>query len=392
MKLFKVLAVILFLFAGVFAQSKLPQDPMDYADKGISAIYNLDFETAQKNMDLLQEQIPNHPYAHFGNMLIAWMRFSYGQEQSDDGFKKNFEAVLNNSITGIKTWLKENPKDPEALMAIGATYGLKAFYSLEQHSWVSAYFSARKGIGFMNEAIEADPECYDAYFALGMYEYYTGSLGSVIKVLAKIIAIKGTPEKGIEYLNISASKGGFTKDSSKLLLVDIYNDRTTSRFDPARALIYINDVAEKYPVNPLLQFVKVIVNHENKNHALAEKQAREFLSKIGKEPFYEEIYFPRAYTGIGTSLMAQGKWEEALEVFKTAKEKTFDHKPVTRWAAWNLLRLGQCYDALGMREEAIKIYKLMLQQKTLWTFGEEPKKYIKTAFTKDMDTGPMPPL
>ncbi|WP_424245499.1 tetratricopeptide (TPR) repeat protein [Elusimicrobium posterum] len=389
----KVLFTVIFIFCAFFAFAEQPQvDPMVYANKGISAIYDLDFDTAQQNMDLLFEQIPNHPYAHFGNMLIAWMRYSYGQEQSDEAFKKNFETVLASSIKGIRVWLKDHPKDPQALMAIGATYGLKSFYSMDNGSWVSAYFSARKGVGFMKEAIEVDPECYDAYFALGMYEYYTGTLTSVVKVLAKVVAIKGDPAKGIEYLNLSASKGGFTQDSSKLMLVDIYNDRTTKLFDPATAQKYINEVAAKHPANPLLEFVKVIVNYENKNYADVVKDARAFMAKIGEVEFYEDIYYARAYTGIGTGLMAQGKWEEAAKVFEEAKKKTVDGQALTRWAAWNLLRLGQCYDALGERDKAVKTYKFMQEQKNLWNFEDEPKKYLKHPFTKESDLGAMPPL
>ncbi|MGB2578321.1 tetratricopeptide (TPR) repeat protein [Elusimicrobium simillimum] len=396
MRKFLTALMLVLLTAPAMADSqekdKHLDDVLKYGGEGITAVYNLDFKTARKNIDIAFEKYPNHPYAHFGNMLVEWGRFEYEFEKSNPQQKKVFEAVLQDSITGISSWLKTHPDDPMAFMALGGAYGLRGLFAMDNKSWVTAYFSARKGVSYMKKAVAVDPDFYDAYFGLGMFEYYTGTLPSVVKILAKIVAMKGDPQKGVDYLNTSREKGMFTKDASKLLLVEIYNSRISAFYNPQEALGYIREVAKKYPANPLMGFVEIIVQYENKNYDTVIVLARKFLNNIGKKPFFTEMYVPRSYTAIGTAQMAKGQWNEALKTLLKAKEVSFDGKEPSRWAVWNLLRLGQTYDALGQRKEAEAIYKLILRQHDTWDINGEAKKYLKTPFTKDTELGPLPPL
>jgi len=372
--------------------AQLQADVLKYGGAGIEAVYNLDFKTAQQNIDIAFQKYPNHPYAHFGNMLIAWGRYEYVYEKSSDEQRKIFEDVLSSSIDGIKIWLKTHPNDPVAFMSLGGAYGIKSLFAMDNRNWITAYFAGRKGISYMRDALDADPEFYDAYFGLGMYEYYAGTLPSVVKVLAKIVSIKGDQTKGITYLNLAREKGQFTRDSAKLMLVEIYLNRISAYYNPPLALQYITEVSAKYPANPLMRFVKIIAQYENKNYDVVLADGKTFLSRIGKEPFYTEMYVPRAYTAIATAQMAKGDFEDAARTLEEAKEKSFDHTENTRWAVWNLLRLGQTYDALGRRADALKTYKLITSLPNAWGIDDEAKKYIKTPFTKQTELGPLPPV
>jgi len=393
----KIFILILLLSSSLHAaqtdEKQLQADVLKYGGAGIEAVYNLDFAAAQKNIDIAFEKYPNHPYAHFGNMLIAWGRYEYVYEKSSDEQKKIFEDVLAKSIDGINQWLKTHPDDPVAFMSLGGAYGIKSLFAMDNKSWISAYFSGRKGIGYMRDALAADPHFYDAYFGLGMYEYYAGTLPSVVKLLAKIVAVKGDQKKGVRYLTTAMDKGQFTRDSAKLMLVEIYLNRNSAFYNPPLALQYITEVSAKYPANPLMRFVEIIALYENKNFDAVLTKGRAFLSKIGNEPFYTEMYLPRAYTAVATAQMAQGNFEAAVKTLEEAKSKTFNPAgEPNRWAVWNLLRLGQAYDALGRREDALKIYKLITSLSKTWDIDGEAKKYIKTPFAKETEIGPLPPI
>ena len=86
---------------------------------GINGVYSLDFDTAQENIQKVFETYPDHPFAHFGNAMIAWSRYEYEYELSDDKQRKEFEKILNNSIAGIKRWIKKNPDDPNEEPVLG---------------------------------------------------------------------------------------------------------------------------------------------------------------------------------------------------------------------------------------------------------------------------------
>ncbi len=395
-KLLTVLAAVLFAACPgglAHAEINLPPDVMEYATVGINGVYSLDFDTAQENIEKVFALYPDHPFAHFGNAMIAWSRYEYEYELSDDSQRKAFEKTLDDSIAGIKRWIKKNPEDPNAYMGIGALYGLRAMFTMRNRSWITAYFSGRKAISNLEKSLKLDPTYYDAYFGLGIYNYFAGTLPGVVKVLAKIVAIKGDVNKGVEQLNLSREKATFTSDSSKLLLIEVQNTRGSKYYAPEKSLEYIRQLRAKYPDNPLMHYVELICLFETGQYEQVLAGGKEFLALIGTDPFYKDIYISRAYTAIGTSLMAQGKWEEARAAFEAGRAALVGQEP-SRWGVWNEYRLGQVYDALAERDKAVAQYKKVLSFKDKWGFDAAAKERLKTPWTPGTgaDVGPLPPL
>jgi len=374
------------------AEIVLPPDAMAYATVGIDGVYNLDFDTAQENIEKIFAAYPDHPFAHFGNAMIAWSRYEYEFETSDDKQRKVFEKILDNSISGVKRWMKKNPNDPNAYMGIGALYGLRAMFNMRNRNWVVAYFSGRKAIKNLEKSLELDPTYYDAYFGLGIYKYFTGTLPSVVKVLAKIVAIEGDPAEGVSLLKTASEKARFTGYSAKLILIEIQNRRGTPFYDPAKSLEYIREINAKFPQNPLMQYVEIICLYETGNLEEVSSRANHFLELIGVNPFYKEIYISRAYTALGTTAMAKGNYEEARRLFEQGKEKLKGQEP-SRWGVWNELRLGEVYDLLGLRGHAVNQYKYVLSFKDKWGFDDLAKSLLKKPYQVPADgVGPLPPL
>lgn len=375
------------------AEIKLPPDVMTYATEGINGVYSLDFPTAQKNIQRVFDEYPDHPFAHFGNAMIAWSRYEYEFETSDDKQREVFETILDNSISGIKRWLKQNPDDPNAYMGLGALYGLRAMFSMRTRSWITAYFSGRKAISNLEKSLRLDPSYYDAYFGLGIYQYFAGTLPSVIKVLAKIVAIKGNPEEGVKQLNLAREKAMFTADSAKLILIEVQNTRGGKFYNPQKSLEYIRQLHAKFPNNPLMHYVEVICLYETGHYDEVTAQAQYFLEQIGQNPFYKDIYIARAYTALGTTQMAQKNWEQARAIFEQGRAALQGQEP-SRWGVWNELRLGQVYDVLGQREKAVKQYQYVLSFKDKWGFDELAKTLVKNPYRapEQGDAGPLPPL
>ncbi len=384
--------LLLASFLPAAAELTLPPDVMQYATEGINGVYSLDFDTAQTNIEKVFSEYPDHPFAHFGNAMIAWSRYEYEYELSDDRQREVFEQILDDAITGIKRWIKQYPDDPNGYMGIGALYGLRAMFSMRNRSWITAYFSGRKAIKNLEKSLELDPTYYDAYFGLGIYQYYAGTLPSVIKILAKIVAIKGDPDEGVAQLNLARKKAHFTSDSAKLILIEVQNTRTGKYYAPQKSLEYIRELRAKYPKNPLMHYVEIICLYETANYDEVTVQAEEFLKRIGKDPFYKDIYISRAYTALGTVQMQKGNFEQARALFEKRKE-AIQHQEPSRWGVWNEVRLGQVYDVLGEREKAMKQYKDVLSFDDKWGFDDSVKKWIQTPYQVPLsgDVGPLPP-
>lgn len=392
LSLFAAVLLIATNISPVYGEIKLPPDVMEYATVGINGVYSLDFDLANENIEKVFALYPDHPFAHFGNAMIAWSRYEYEYELSDDAQRKRFEKILDDSIAGIKRWIKQNPDDPNGYMGIGALYGLRAMFSMRTRSWVTAYFSGRRAISNLEKSMKLDPTYYDAYFGLGIYNYFAGTLPNVIKVLAKIVAIKGDVGEGVRQLNIAREKATFTSDSAKLILIEVQNNRMSPYYAPDKSLEYINQLHAKFPANPLMHYVVLICLFENGKYDQVIAGGEEFLSLIGSNKFYKEIYIPRAYTAIGTSYMAKGEWEKARKAFEEGRIKYANQAP-SRWGVWNEYRLGQVYDVLGQREKAIAQYQKVLSFKDKWGFDAFAKTGLKTPWkaATGKATGPLPP-
>ena len=386
-----VLWLVLAVGLPLSAEIKLPPDVMTYATEGINGVYSLDYPTAQKNIQKVFDEYPDHPFAHFGNAMIAWSRYEYEFETSDDKQRQVFEGILDDSISGIKRWLKKNPDDPNGYMGIGALYGLRAMFSMRNRSWLTAYFSGRRAISNLEKSLELDPSYYDAFFGLGIYQYFAGTLPNVIKMLAKIVAIKGNPDRGVQFLNMARQKATFTADSAKLILIEVQNTRGSKFYNPQRSLEFIRSLRAKYPTNPLMHYVEVICLYETGHYDEVTKEAQFFLDQIGHSQFYKDIYIARAYTALGTAQMAQGNFEQARTLFEQGHKALAKQTP-SRWGVWNELRLGQVYDVLGQRKKALLQYHYVLSFKDKWGFDDLAKSFIKTPYqVPESGVGPLPP-
>lgn len=386
-KFFALLA-LLFITLNSPAWDKIDPSILARADKGVNAIYNLDLATARAELSSLLEEYPNYPLGLFGQVMIEWSRYEYEFEKSNPEQAKVFENMINTSIKGIETWLKQNGDQAQAYLALGGIYGVKARFLLANRNYVRAYFTGKKGLKYMNKATELDPKMYDAYLGKAIYEYYAGTLPTVVKILAKLV-ISGDADEGIKYLNLIKDKGRYSANTAKLLLVEIAI-QSEKYYNPPLAEQYIKEIIEKYPQNPLFRFVAIIVAYQNKNYEDVRKGARDFLEKIGKTPFYKEIYIARSYTALASTYMQEGNYEKAVEILEESLEAT-KHQGMSRWQLWNIFRLAQSYDALGERAKALELYKSIKNYKETWGIDDEAKKYLKTPFTAGTDIGLMSP-
>ena len=179
----------------------LPDELRELSKKGIDAIYSVDIEEARKNFELALNKYPDHPFPHFGIAMVKWATLEYLEDESNPALGKEYGDLTDEAIDTGQAWIKKHPGDANAYLCLGGMYGLRARLAVLQHHWIKAYFDGKKAISNTRRALKIDPELYDAYLGLGMYEYYSGTLPGVIKILAKFL-LSGDAQKGIEMLTV----------------------------------------------------------------------------------------------------------------------------------------------------------------------------------------------
>ena len=79
-KIFAWFAAVLFTVTAAcpsYGEIKLPSDIQENVTIGINGVYNLDFDTANANIQEVFKKYPDHPFGHFGNAMVAWARYEY---------------------------------------------------------------------------------------------------------------------------------------------------------------------------------------------------------------------------------------------------------------------------------------------------------------------------
>lgn len=392
--IFSAVACQFSLHAAETVPETLPEDLRLLSKKGIDSIYAVDLPEAKRNFELAMEKYPEHPYPQFGIAMTKWAELEYLEDESNPKLAEEYGTLTDKAIAAAHSWLKKHPADANAYMCLGGMYGLRARLAIMQHRWFRAYLDGKKAISNTRKSLKVDPELYDAYLGLGMYEYYAGTLPGVIKILAKLF-LSGDAKEGIGYLNLCKEKGYFNALAAKLMLVEIYTEPDSLFRDPATAVKWSEELRKLYPVHPQMHFVQIVSLFEDKQYAETRREALEYLKRVqtGIPPSYRRNYLPRIYSAIGATYLVEKNYDESLAYFQKAalvlKEKPDDHP--ARWAVWALVRSGNIWDLKGDRAKAAEFYKEARQYKDEWGFREYIDKYLKKPFSEEQLPGPLPP-
>jgi len=360
------------------------KEVMDLAYEGIEYIYKVKPDKAKEKFEELIKKYPEHPFGNFGLAMSKWASLEYLEEESSPKLYDEYHNLTQKAINIGKNWVLKNPQDANAYMCLGGTYGLLARLYVVQHKWLKAYFVGKKAVSNMKKALQIDPELYDAYLGLGLWEYSAGTLPSVIKFLASFL-IRGDAQKGIEYLKLCAQKGHFNKTAAELLLIEIYTQTDSKYANPLEGVKMSKEIVNLYPNLAQMHFVLIVSLYEAKMYDEAEKEMLSYLKNIeNKVESYYPKYYPRIYTSLGTLYMVKGDYDRALSYFTRANEYIKYEEHPSRWAVWGTVRIGNVYDLKGMRERAVGIYKNAMSYRDQWGFKEYIEEYIKKPFNFSM--------
>ena len=395
----KLLLPALLCFCAAAAQAAMPKsEPLPeelrlLSRKGIDAIYAVDIPEAVKNFSAALQKYPEHPYPHFGMAMTKWATLEYLEDESDPALEKEYGKMTDEAIDVGLAWIKKHPGDANAYLCLGGMYGLRARLAVLQHRWIKAYFDGKKALSYMHRSLKIEPELYDAYLGLGMYEYYAGTLSGVIKVLAKLV-MRGDARKGIELLETCKEKGYFNALAAKLLLIEIYTTTGSPYVDSVRAVKWSKELRAAYPNHPQMHFVEIVSLFEAKQYAESRKESLDYLKAVNEgRPPYRRRYLPRVLTAIGTTYLVENKYAEAADYFSraaaTLKEDPKAHP--ARWGVWAIVRLGHVADLNSQREKALAYYKEAKAYKDEWGFSESIANYLKRPFAAAELPGQLPP-
>ena len=345
--------------------------------EGVDAIYQMDFSAADKAAEKAIALDPEFPHPYLGQAANDLIRFSYGSEQSDPKLVKSFEGKIGNTIKVAERWLKKNdPKNPDVLLVLGCAHGIAGRMAIVRRQWLKAFTHGRASMKSVRAAVKHEPELWDAYLGLGMFDYYVDTIPRFAGWLAKIM-LGGDRMRGIEEVKISAEKGHYTKTAAQLILVEIFTEDRHGVTNTPEGVRLMAEIRRKYPDSAMLHSAQIVALYEDKQIDAALKEASEYQARVkANKKGYETADLSKTHAMLGTILWAAGDKARALEQFRAGAQPIDGLK--TRWTVWSQARAGQVLDALGRRAEALEFYRAAYDHPDRWDYRALIKPCLKS--------------
>ena len=249
MKVFGVL--FLLLAVALTAAAQQPSSPWitdaerarfeELRRSGLDALYNIDYDKAERDFKEIVKLIPNHPGGYQLLAARVWIKtlyesrrlqgslyssesfYSSGDDKVDPKIVTEFRNLTREARRLAEAKLKQEPKNVEALDFLANTEGLKAsFEEAVERRHFAALRDGNDAVNHHREVLKLDPKYIDAQITIGLYEYVVGSLPLPIKILAGATGYRGSKKKGLAMLEQVAKEGRWAQDDAKTVLVLLY--------------------------------------------------------------------------------------------------------------------------------------------------------------------------
>jgi tetratricopeptide (TPR) repeat protein len=239
------------------AELSLPPHTASILDHIYSGRPDLAIPEAQQ----LQQQQPNHPLGYLLEAESLWWGiwcaaadYRYGMTMARHREKQAADQPYLNLATKASVLadaqLKQHETGELHLYAAMADSLQARLYSLRWENRATARAGVRAREHY-ERALALDPSLADAYFGLGLYNYYVDTLSTMARVLRFMMGISGgSKEEGIRQLRLAMHYGQLTPALARFYLANNLHNYD-QRYE--EALQVLRPLVEEYPQNPLFQ-------------------------------------------------------------------------------------------------------------------------------------------
>ncbi len=379
----------------------LPADLIELRREGNAALYNIDYPTARTKFEEIRKRLPSHPAGDLYLGTLIWLEHLnksrrlqtglYSNESSfyagadkasednegdavDPAVDKAFRDRMAQAKTKALALVNRNKNDADAVYFLGAVYGVMAGYEASvARKFFAAIRNGSRGVDAHEKVLKLNPNYYDAYLSVGMYDYIIGSLPFAYKALATIAGFRGNKQRGISRLQTIIGKDVATSDDARVMLLAIYQNEKRHQ----DALAILQELNAKYPNSYLLKLETASTLVTLKRSEDAYQAFENLLKDETTAAIVDLIHFQYA-----EALALNLEFKRSAEHFLAASQsKTAD----ANLATLALLRAAQVYDLAGSRDAALAQYKAVLARPNVYDTREQAERGLKEPFRRKQE-------
>ena len=270
-----------------------------------------------------------------------------------------FSAEVERAIRSTEAWAEREPANAEAHFYAGGAYAARVQWRVLREEKVAAARDGKRIKQALERAVALDPDLDDAYFGIGLYQYYADVAPAAAKVLRFLLLLPGGDKtEGLAQMRRARTRGKLLQGEADYQLHIIYL-WYEKRADLAADLL--ESLVDGHPGNPIFRAQLADVQDRYQHDITASLATwRALLSGARDGRVSEpEVAAAQARLGIARQLEALQQTDQALEHLRAILADK-PARPAGAVAA-AYLALGEAEDRLGHRDAALAAYGLAVQ-------------------------------
>ncbi|MGD0124780.1 MAG: hypothetical protein ABSF46_05430 [Terriglobia bacterium] len=232
------------------------------AVRGMNRLMDGDFDAATEAFHQIQKSDPDSPLGYVLEADESWWKIylTEGDLVEPDVFEARTEAVTpydndfgrmdQLAINKAEARIKAHQDEALNYFYEGMAYGLRAqLEALRDHALATAR-AGKKLRSLSLNALKLDPNLNDAWFGVGLYNYFVDTLPTYVKMLRFLILLPGGDRvEGLRQMRVAMDKGQLVPAEAKFHLAKNYSRAIDRQY--ATSLEMFRQMQRQYPHNPL---------------------------------------------------------------------------------------------------------------------------------------------
>jgi hypothetical protein len=266
-----------------------------------------------------------------------------------------FSASVERAIRSTEAWSEHAPDDAEAWFYLGAGYAVRVQWRVLRGEKLAAARDGKRIKAALEHALDLAPRLYDAYFGIGLYRYYADVAPAAARFLRFLLLLPGGDrEEGLAQMLRARNRGRLLRGEADYQLHLIY---LWYEEEPERALELLRGLEQHYPTNPLFVMRIAEIQDAYRHDITASLDTWRTLLALAREGRVSAagIAEVHARLGVARQLEALHQTDHAIEQL----EAIVALEPAAPYSSLALgyLALGEAYDRLGSRGQALAAYR-----------------------------------
>ena len=282
-----VTALLLFLpISTVRSQILKDASTMQLVKKSIDCIYGFKFDEAEKMINEIKSQYPEHPVIILLNGLTDyWKNFPMVPGSvAGETFKKDMFLCIE-----ISEKIISHGNEAEYILSNLSGRGLLLLYFTDNDLYRDVIPLASGTYKYLKQSFNHTFECFDLLYFAGVYNYYRDAYPRIYPIYRSLALLfpPGSSKVGIWQLTKCSEEGYILSNESNYLLFWLMMNYEN---DSNQSLKYIKKLSEQFPENPLYRIMYIKNLLLNKSYNEAEEIIKNYKPEV-PNPYYSACLY-----------------------------------------------------------------------------------------------------